>query len=114
MSSGRYGKIYFRKMRVLGWLQDEKIASFLYLRLAFKRSLALSLLSSDRVRSVSKTRVMLRLANSLRWLSKSRLVTRCQATGRSHGVTRKTHLSRMHFRQYLHLGRVPNVLKRMQ
>ena len=61
--------------------------------------------------SINKNNIRIKLSKLPRNSSKTRVMNRCQITGRPHGVYRKLKISRIALRQLGLQGKIPGLVK---
>jgi ribosomal protein S14 len=111
MSCGDYGAIFGKKTRTLNWLRREKIFRVFFIKKNLQKLTLKSLIASDSTSQLEKTAALFAVAKLPRIFSSSMHVNRCLNSGRTRFVTRKFGLSRMVLRNYLRLGKLPQVIK---
>lgn len=89
----------------------EKISRAIFTRQVVRRLVLRALLRSDSLTLLQKARVAANLDRLVTASSVSRHVTRCLNSGRTRFVLRRLGLSRMAFRRYLYVGKLPGVIK---
>jgi ribosomal protein S14 len=111
MSCGDYGTIFDKKTRTLNWLRREKIFRIFFIKKNLQKLTLNALRASDTTSYIEKSAMQFSITKLSRIFSASMHVSRCLNSGRTRFVTRKFGLSRMILRNYLRLGKLPQVIK---